>query len=524
MNPRWQQTILARLSIRRKFEVVLLLFVVMVVALSGVGNFALDALSSVRAYVGGEGLYSKSQKRAVNHLVHYALSFDEDEYAAYAEALEVPLGDKAARLELEKDDADLDVADRAFVRGRNRPADVRGMSVLFRRFRRLSYLDRAIGLWAEADGLIAEMQREGEALRERHRVGDVGAEEVAAFVRRVDALDARLTVLEDGFSFVLGDAARWMKGVLALTSLALALSFLAIGLVVASAVSRNVVEGIVRLRLGAARVGLGELSGRIAIESNDELGQLAVAFNKMIDGLVVALAERKRGEEELVRRVTQIGDAREALTASLGEKEVLLREIHHRVKNNLQVISSLLKLHGDKVTDPVARSAFDDSQARVQSIALLHEQLYQSEDLGSVDMGEYAESLARTLLRTHGAVAPAKVRVDGAAVSLPVDLAVPCGLILNELVTNALKHAFPGDAAREATIEIAMSVDTDDLELTVRDNGVGLPADFDLHAKRTLGMYLVRTLARQLHAELSVAHEGGTRWVLRFPRTLVTGI
>lgn len=218
------------------------------------------------------------------------------------------------------------------------------------------------------------------------------------------------------------------------------------------------------------------------------------------------------------RDVTQLRKDQAALSASLSEKEVLLKEIHHRVKNNLQVVSSMLKLHGSQITDPVARGAFQDSQDRVRAIALLHENLYQSKNLGSVSMEEYAKTLLHTLMRTRGTDAPAHVSIDAPGVSLPVDTALPCGLILNELVTNSLKHAFAVPSDRLAEIRISLVAEGAHVTLSVSDNGAGLPIDFDLAQTRTLGMHLVRTLARQLRAKITMTTQAGAHWTFRFPR------
>jgi two-component sensor histidine kinase len=196
---------------------------------------------------------------------------------------------------------------------------------------------------------------------------------------------------------------------------------------------------------------------------------------------------------------------------------MLLQEVHHRVKNNLQVISSLLKLHGERIEDPAAKDAFSDSQSRVAAIGVLHEKLCQSKNLGQVSLAEYGEGIMQALLRTHGTGARARVRVEASGAALPIDMAVPCGLLLNELTTNALKHAFRGALTESPEINVAMAVEGVHLVLSVRDNGVGLPADFDLAKCRTLGMHLVRTLARQIHAEITTSKEGGTRWSLRIP-------
>jgi PAS domain S-box-containing protein len=225
----------------------------------------------------------------------------------------------------------------------------------------------------------------------------------------------------------------------------------------------------------------------------------------------------RKGVVITARDITREKAADDAIKRSLEEKEVLLQEIHHRVKNNLQVVSSLLKLHGDKITEPVARTAFQDSQDRVRSIALLHEKLYQSRDLGKLNFAEYADSLVQTLMRTHS-LGALRTLVEPSAVCLPIDSALPCGLILNELVTNAIKHAFRGGSTPDPRITIRVAEQGEDLTLTVQDNGCGLPEGVSYKESRTLGLHLVRTLIRQLRGEVRVAVERGTRWSVVFPR------
>jgi len=202
---------------------------------------------------------------------------------------------------------------------------------------------------------------------------------------------------------------------------------------------------------------------------------------------------------------------------ALREKEVMLREIHHRVKNNLQVISSLLKLQAMQVSDAAVRDVFTKSRNRVQSIALVHEKLYQSKDLSHVDFAAYVHVLVEGLFRTHEAeergISPA---IGVSALEVPVDAAIPCGLIINELVTNALKHGFPG--GRTGSVEVAFQrLDPDRMELRVIDDGIGIPAEIDPRRSTTLGLDLVFTFADQLGAEVCVQRDRGTGFVLRFP-------
>ena len=211
-------------------------------------------------------------------------------------------------------------------------------------------------------------------------------------------------------------------------------------------------------------------------------------------------------------------DARTAeLRAALKEREVLLQEVHHRVKNNLQVISSLISMQVRSLPRHAGRDALEECRTRVQAIALIHEKLYQSRDYARVPFSEYARSLAGNVFEAAG-VAPESVSLELAIedVVLAVDKAIPCGLILNELMTNALKHAFRNGQSGTIRVELT-SVGGGELRLVVADNGVGLPAGLDLERTPSLGLQLVRMLAQQLGAGLEVEASGGTIFRLTVP-------
>jgi PAS domain S-box-containing protein len=217
--------------------------------------------------------------------------------------------------------------------------------------------------------------------------------------------------------------------------------------------------------------------------------------------------------------ITDRQTAEAALRHSLDEKRALLQEIHHRVKNNLQVISSLLRMQSRIAPQPDAKAALEDSEARVRSIALLHESLYRSEHLARVDFDSYMRDLVANLLRTHCGDRRPVVEVSCEDLYLDMAIAMPCGLVVNELLTNALKHAFVGRT--NGNIAIRATFDDGAMELVVEDDGVGIPAEPVLDAKRrpTLGLSLVRSLASQLEAELDVQSTPGMRYRLRFSVT-----
>ena len=215
--------------------------------------------------------------------------------------------------------------------------------------------------------------------------------------------------------------------------------------------------------------------------------------------------------------ITQRKQAEEQIKAALKEKEVLLREIHHRVKNNLQIVSSLLRLQSRYTKDKQILDIFKASQSRIESMAFIHEKLYQSKDLARIDFTDYVNTLVRNLFTTYGvSTARIKLNIDIKHVSLPLDKAIPCGLIINELVSNSLKYAFP--ANKQGEIKIALHpTNENELELIVSDNGISMPEDIDFRNTESLGLHLVTILAEdQLRGEINLNRTEGTEFKIKF--------
>jgi PAS domain S-box-containing protein len=223
-----------------------------------------------------------------------------------------------------------------------------------------------------------------------------------------------------------------------------------------------------------------------------------------------------RGASEICRDVTLAKVQDRALRASLREKEILLKEVHHRVKNNLQVISSLLNLQASYLPTPELRGLLAESQARVQSIALVHEQLYQSHDLAHIDFEAYIRVLVGGVFQAQTRLGqPIGCVIEASHILLDVDTSVPCGLIVNELITNALKHAFPGERGGQIVVRLAR-LSAERYELCVSDDGIGLPEKLDPRNTTSLGLELVFTLAEQLAAEVTVERKHGTLFRFQF--------
>jgi two-component sensor histidine kinase len=205
----------------------------------------------------------------------------------------------------------------------------------------------------------------------------------------------------------------------------------------------------------------------------------------------------------------------EQFRASLAEKEALLQEIHHRVKNNLQLISSLLHLQAKNPGKKDPGELFVDSENRIRSLTLIHESLYQSKNFSRIEFAGYLRELLVRLLQAYKKPGQAiEGAVTGNEIFLDITRAIPCGLIANELISNALKHAFPG--GRQGEILVAIMKEGDQISLSVKDNGVGLPPDFNLQDKHMLGLQIMTTLVNQLGGEMAYSVNLGTEFTLTF--------
>jgi PAS domain S-box-containing protein len=229
----------------------------------------------------------------------------------------------------------------------------------------------------------------------------------------------------------------------------------------------------------------------------DESGNVTGAVHIMAD-----ISPRKQAEARV--------------QASLREKEILLREVHHRVKNNMQIMVSLLNLQARNLKDPIHADLLKESQSRIKAMSMVHEKLYRSSDLSRIDFADYIESLAVHLFQFL-AVDSRRIRLrrETEAIELDINNAIPCGLIVNELVSNALKHAFPGGREGEVTI-MFRRLEDGRLHLAVRDDGVGFPDNLDYRAAESMGLQLVNLLVGQLDGTLELIRDGGTEFRIVF--------
>jgi len=223
----------------------------------------------------------------------------------------------------------------------------------------------------------------------------------------------------------------------------------------------------------------------------------------MVLSAIVDISDRKHKEE--------------SIQSALREKDVLLGEIHHRVKNNLQIVYSLLDLQSTNIDDEKVLGMMRQSQNRIRSMALIHQTLYKSKDFARVDFRSFLDALVPNLISSYLAQ-PERISlsINSDGVLLPINAAIPCGLVVSELISNALKHGFPNNIEGQITIDLTHHTDAA-VMLSVADNGIGIPEDFDITQTPTLGLQLVSMLADQLGGELSIQHSDPTRFAIQFP-------
>jgi len=221
------------------------------------------------------------------------------------------------------------------------------------------------------------------------------------------------------------------------------------------------------------------------------------------------------GSVHVARDITERKIMEEQLEQALEDKDILMKEIHHRVKNNLMIMASLLNMQSRYIEDEVARDIFKDSQSRAKTMALIHEKLYQSKELKKLDVQDYMESLAQDIYQVY-INDPHRIQliVDVEPHMLDINTVIPLGLILNELLTNTFKYAFPEEA--EGIVEVKFKKENNIFLLKVTDNGVGLPSDFHAQKTDSLGMLLIHSLTDQIKGKIEIHSDHGTQICVKF--------
>jgi signal transduction histidine kinase len=307
--------------------------------------FCLNTLSSLRAYVGGEGLWSKAQKDAVFHLYRYGVARTDKDYRLFQQFMRVPVGDAKTRRELLMDNPDVDVARQGLLEGRNDPADIDGMISLFTRFDNIYYIKKAMNAWGDAQTIASEILPLGEELRNEVNSPSPSQVRISELLASVYLLNEKLTAFEDEFSFTLGEGSRWLERMVSRLLVATALTVETTGLLLAIFITRGIQKGLADIIRAADSFSMGKLGARAIVSSHDEIGVLANSFNSMADKLQTRVRELAVLNEHLRHEIAERERAEEVLRRTNDTLEVPVAE---RTATLTHLVDALHKEAGDR--------------------------------------------------------------------------------------------------------------------------------------------------------------------------------
>lgn len=481
--------------------------------------FAMNTLSSVRAFVAGEGLWSKAQKDSITSLQKYVVTQDEKYYKRFQEFIKVPMGDHNARIEMEKSDMNLEAVQEGFLAGKNHPDDILGMVKLIRRFGSFSYLAAAMEHWREADRLLKELITVAEKMHEKMNTNHVfNQSEIHDLLDEISVLNTRLTMAEDGFSYRIGVASRWLEKFL-LTILVLSIVTIeGTGLYLTVSFSRNLSKVLKELNDATLRVGKGSFNLTVPVRSGDELGQLAISINSMIENL---------REQDL----------------AVNMRDEFVSIASHELKTpltSLKLQTQMRKRHlekGDNSTfdlDKIRRMTDEDEKQLNRLIRIVDDML----DISRIRSGKFELILEKTNLVEIVEDTISRMLPQFEAEDTSINLIKPKELyghwdpfrieqVIINLLSNALKYG------RNSPVTVKLDVQELHAVVSVSENGVGIPHDdkeriFDqferaLSSRETtglgLGLYIVKNIVTAHNGKIEVTSEvdKGTTFFIYLP-------
>jgi signal transduction histidine kinase len=436
--------------------------------------FSINTLSSVRAYVGGEGLWSKAQKDAMYSLLQYGRTHNNEDYEMFKKFMAVPLGDHKTLVELGKEKPDMEVARQGFREGRIHDDDIDGMITLFRRFNWVSFINRAIKVWSEADPLIAEFNPIADSLYVEINSPSPSQERINAILDKIGPLNEKLTVLEDEFSYTLGEGSRWLENLVLRLLFTIALTVELTGLILAITVSRNIQKGLAEILESARSVARGDFSRKAKAFSKDEIGILANNFNTMAEELEKLQQEIREANTNLERKVEQ-------RTAELEIKNKELEQFAYVASHDLQeplrttssFVELLRKQYYDKL-DAHANRYIDYILQASDRMKTLIKDLLDYSRLGREKKLEEADCNA--LLSEVLADLDKVIKENGAHITaepLPVIKAfkTEIKLVFQNLISNSIKFRKQNEPP---VIHISAHHQPGAWQFSFADNGIGI--------------------------------------------------
>lgn len=465
----------------------------------GVLIFSIHTLSSVRAYVGGEGLWSKAQKDAMYELLTYGRTHDESNYQSFLRYMKVPIGDHQTLMELNKPEPNLDLARQGFIEGRIDSNDVNGMINLFRRFYNIYYINRAIQIWKSADSTVRLFPPIGEKLHAEISNGHPSQEKINQILQETYPINEGLTKLEDDFSFTLGEGSRWLETLVLRVLFGVALTVECTGLLIAIFISRGIQKGLNEILYSAQAVGKGDFSRKARAFSKDEIGILANNFNSMSTELEASIRQiekarqefkgllesAKQLEKEIKEANTNLERKVQQRTAELASKNKELEQFayvaSHDLQEPLRTTSSFVELlrkqyqgkldgNADKYIDYVIQAS-DRMKTLIKDL-LDYSRIGREKEYKEVNVNnlvkETISDLDKVIKENHG-----KVTIG----ALPVINAYPTELklLFQNLVSNSIKFRRKGHPPE---ISIDALQEDGQWKFSVSDNGIGIEEQY----------------------------------------------
>ncbi len=441
--------------------------------------FSITTLSAVRSYVGGEGLWSKSQKNAILNLREYGYTYDEKNYEAFKEFLKVPFGDKIARIEMSKSNPDLVKVREGFLQGRNHPDDIDNMIGLTRRFSKVYYLNKAFVAWQKAEPVLDELLEIGERLHVLIESPNIDKEKITVLLYEIERLNTELTTLEDDFSYTLGEGARWLEGMVLRLVLALSITIGTTSILIAVSINRSIKKGLDVIVDGAELVKKGELETRVEVFANDEIGRVATAFNEMIATLEHKVVESKVTEAKLVTE-------RQRAQSSERAKHVFLINMSHEIRTPMNGIQGFANYIRGSLTDKEHLEAIEMIIKSADHLMRILNDILDFSGLGNGEVDFIKQPLkVRDVIKDACLYVESNAKLKKIALSYSIGAKVPdifigdsirLSQIFVNLVSNAIKFTENGTVVISADI-IDENKENVVIEFRVKDTGIGIPAE-----------------------------------------------
>ena len=441
--------------------------------------FSITTLSAVRSYVGGEGLWSKSQKNAILNLREYGYTYDEKNYEAFKEFLKVPFGDKIARIEMSKSNPDLVKVREGFLQGRNHPDDIDNMIGLTRRFSKVYYLNKAFVAWQKAEPVLDELLEIGERLHVLIESQNIDKEKITVLLYEIERLNTELTTLEDDFSYTLGEGARWLEGMVLRLVLALSITIGTTSILIAVSINRSIKKGLDVIVDGAELVKKGELEARVEVFANDEIGRVATAFNEMIATLEHKVVESKVTEAKLVTE-------RQRAQSSERAKHVFLINMSHEIRTPMNGIQGFANYIRGSLTDKEHLEAIEMIIKSADHLMRILNDILDFSGLGNGEVDFIKQPLkVRDVIKDACLYVESNAKLKKIALSYSIGAKVPdifigdsirLSQIFVNLVSNAIKFTENGTVVISADI-IDENKENVVIEFRVKDTGIGIPAE-----------------------------------------------